>query len=90
MSEDRHARSWLDRIGQALSGEPQDRDELVEVLRDAEKRGLLNADVLAIVDRDLRYLAVNEAVAAANGLPAPDHVGKDLRDVLPEAPQVLF
>jgi len=48
--DERNARSWLDRLGQAFSGEPQDRDELVEVLRDAQRRGLLNADVLAIVE----------------------------------------
>jgi len=50
VSEERAARSWLGRLGQAFSGEPQDRDELVEVLRDAERRGLLDGDVLAIVE----------------------------------------
>lgn len=50
MNDERTSRSWLDRIGQAFSGEPQDRDELVELLRDAQRRGLIDADVLAIVE----------------------------------------
>jgi magnesium and cobalt transporter len=50
VSDERASRSWLGRLGQAFSGEPQDRDELVEVLRDAQRRGLLDGDVLAIVE----------------------------------------
>lgn len=50
MNDERAARSWLGRLGQAFSGEPQDRDELVEVLRDAQARGLLDSDVLAILE----------------------------------------
>lgn len=50
MSDERAGKSWLDRLGQAFSGEPQDRDELTEVLRDAERRGLIDTDVLAILE----------------------------------------
>jgi magnesium and cobalt transporter len=50
VNDERGARNWLDRLGQAFSAGPQDRDELVEVLRDAERRGLLDVDVLAIVE----------------------------------------
>ena len=50
MSDQREAPSWLDRLGQVLSGEPQDRDDLVEILRDAQARGLVDIDVLAIVE----------------------------------------
>jgi magnesium and cobalt transporter len=50
VSDERGARGWLDRLGQAFSAEPKDRDELVEVLRDAQHRGLIDADVLAIVE----------------------------------------
>ncbi|MFT5176528.1 MAG: magnesium and cobalt transporter [Gammaproteobacteria bacterium] len=42
--------TWLERLGQVLSGEPQNRDELVEILRDAQSRGLVGIDVLAIVE----------------------------------------
>lgn len=43
-------RSWLERIGQAISGEPRDRESLVDVLRDAQRRGLLDADQLAMIE----------------------------------------
>ncbi len=53
-SEDRSSssdqRSWLERISQAISGEPRDRDSLVDVLRDAQRRGLLDADQLAMIE----------------------------------------
>lgn len=42
--------SWLDRLGQALSGEPQDRDALIDVLRDAERRSLVDAEVLDMLE----------------------------------------
>jgi len=50
VNEARAGRNWLDRLGQAFSAGPQDRDELVEVLREAERRGLIDTDVLAIVE----------------------------------------
>jgi len=52
MSEDRPSGglSWLERLGHALIGEPRDRQELIELLRDAEHRRLLAPDVLAMVE----------------------------------------
>lgn len=41
---------WLKRITQSLSGEPQDRTELVELLREASERGLLDADALTMLE----------------------------------------
>ncbi len=38
---------------------------------------------LAFLDRDLRYVRVNDVLAEMNGLPAEDHVGKRARDILP-------
>lgn len=38
---------------------------------------------LAFVDENLRYLRVNDALAALNGAPARDHFGKSLSDILP-------
>jgi len=43
-------RTWLERIGQAISGEPRDRGSLVDLLRDAQRRGLLDADQLAMIE----------------------------------------
>ncbi len=39
---------------------------------------------LAVLDRDLRYLYVNPAMAAINGVPALSHLGRSLERVLPE------
>lgn len=43
-------RSWLERITTALLGEPKNRAQLIELLRDAEHRALLDADQLAMIE----------------------------------------
>lgn len=43
-------RSWLERIGDKLSREPRDRDELMELLRDAEQRQLLDPYALVMIE----------------------------------------
>src|SRR5690606_34941933 len=43
-------RSWLDRISSALSGEPTTREDLVELLRDAQADGLIAADTLTMME----------------------------------------
>jgi magnesium and cobalt transporter len=47
-------RSWLERLGQALAGEPKDRQELIELLRDAQRRNLLDADALSMIESVLQ------------------------------------
>ncbi|RMD79342.1 MAG: HlyC/CorC family transporter, partial [Gammaproteobacteria bacterium] len=46
----REGRSWLERLGQALAGEPKDRQELLELLRDAQARGVLDPDALGMIE----------------------------------------
>src|ERR1044071_2827070 len=41
---------WLKRITQSLSGEPQDRAELVQLLRESAERGLLDSDALDMLE----------------------------------------
>lgn len=43
-------RSWLERLSQALAGEPKDREHLVAFLRDARERGLLDSDALTMIE----------------------------------------
>lgn len=43
-------RSWLERLSKALLREPQDREQLVTLLRDAEQRHLLNSHALAMIE----------------------------------------
>ena len=56
---------WLKRLTQSLSGEPQDRAELLTLLREAAERGLVDADalemlegVLAVADLQVRDIMV--------------------------------
>lgn len=39
---------------------------------------------IAFVDRDLRYLRVNEALATLNGRPVSEHIGRTVGELLPE------
>lgn len=61
-------RSWIDRLSHALLGEPQDTDQLVHMLRDAQARGLFDADaqsmiegVLQVADMQVRDIMIPRA-----------------------------
>ena len=43
-------RSWLERLSHVLLGEPKDREQLIELLRDAQQRRLLDSDALAMIE----------------------------------------
>lgn len=44
-----------------------------------------NAQVgLCMLDRDLRYVRINERLAEINGIPAADHIGKTVREIVPD------
>src|SRR5436190_19529597 len=45
---------------------------------------------LAFLDRDLRYVRVNAALAAINGRAPEEHVGERIQEVLPEASSELI
>ena len=47
-------RSWFDRLSQALSGEPRNREELIEELHAAHANGLLGADTLEMIEGAIR------------------------------------
>ncbi len=44
------SRSWFGRITQAFSGEPRNREELLDELHTAHENGLLTADTLAMIE----------------------------------------
>lgn len=54
MKEDRNdgspQRSWIDKLSHALLGEPRDREQLVHVLREAQSRGLFDADAQSMIE----------------------------------------
>ena len=47
-------RSWWDRLGHLFSGEPRNREELIEELRAAQANGLLSGDTLTMVEGALK------------------------------------
>lgn len=49
-SSDGSSRSLMDRIVHAMGGEPRDREELLELLRDAHARDIFDADTLQMVE----------------------------------------
>ncbi|MFF3543880.1 SpoIIE family protein phosphatase [Streptomyces platensis] len=61
-----------------------------EVLRQVERDVALSTRLvsqspigLAVLDTELRYLAVNPALERMNGVPAEEHIGRSVREVLP-------
>ncbi len=57
MSDDRgndQGKSWLDRLTGLLSNEPENRQELREIIRSAGKRGILDAESERIIEATLR------------------------------------
>lgn len=39
---------------------------------------------LAVLDRNLRYLRINERLAEINGVPVADHIGRTVQEVVPD------
>jgi magnesium and cobalt transporter len=78
------SRSWLERLSFALLGEPKDREQLVELLRDAQQRELLDPEaltmiegVLQVAEMQVRDIMVPRAQMAVVERDAP------LEDILP-------
>ncbi|MCZ0904319.1 PAS domain-containing protein, partial [Microcoleus sp. HI-ES] len=70
---------------------PQQESTTAQVLRQAHFDAFFagaNAGLM-ILDRQLRYVQINEAMAEINGIYVADHIGRSLRQVLPDlAPTV--
>ena len=47
-------RSWFERLSDLLIREPKDREQLMEVLRDAEDRDILSSDMLGMIESVLQ------------------------------------
>ncbi|HVC16231.1 MAG TPA: transporter associated domain-containing protein [Rhodanobacter sp.] len=52
-------RTWWDRLGHMFSGEPRNRNELLEELRAAHANGLLSADTLTMVEGAIKVTELN-------------------------------
>lgn len=78
------SRSWLDRLSQALLREPQDRAELVELLRDAENRQLLATDTLSMLESVLQFseMHVRDIMIPRQQMVVIEH-DAEINDILP-------
>ncbi len=45
---------------------------------------------LCVLDRDLRYVRINARLAEINGMPAADHIGRKVREVVPDLSDQAF
>ncbi|HET7202041.1 MAG TPA: transporter associated domain-containing protein [Steroidobacteraceae bacterium] len=52
------SRGWLRRIAESISGEPRDLDQLADVLADARDRGLIDGDVLEMLESVLEVSGI--------------------------------
>ncbi len=48
-------RSWLERLGLFLTGEPEDREDLLVFLRDAEKRHVIDPEALSMIEGVMQF-----------------------------------
>ena len=44
---------------------------------------------LGLLDTNLRYLRINEALAEMNGVPVADHIGRTVREIIPELAETI-
>jgi len=49
-SDGSRPRNWLERLSHLFGGEPQDREQLIELLKDAKQRALLDTDALSMIE----------------------------------------
>ena len=75
---------WLSRVLQAVSGEPRDREDLLEYLREAGETGLIDAEaaamvegVMAVADQQVRDIMVPRSAIVVVERDTP------LRDIIP-------
>ena len=50
MSDQGDSKSWLAKLSLALNGEPGSRSELLDLLRSAQRRELLDSEALSIIE----------------------------------------
>ncbi len=54
-SSQNQQKSLIDRIGQLLSAEPRDQEDLLEILKDAQEKRLLDAEALSMIEGVLHF-----------------------------------
>ncbi|MDX1902290.1 MAG: transporter associated domain-containing protein [Gammaproteobacteria bacterium] len=76
--------SWLERLSDFLSGEPKNREELLEVLRDAAERKILSKEILDMIESVLHVsdMQVRDVMVPRSQMIVLD-VNAKLADILP-------
>ena len=84
MNEGDSPKSWLSRLTDVWGGEPETREDLITVIRDAAKRGLMDVEALHIIESTLQ---VSERQVREIMIPRGQMVAirsdDDLREFLP-------
>jgi len=85
--DDKHANkapTWLERLSAFIGREPQNKDQLMEILRDAEDRDVLSAEMLSMIER---ILHVSEMQVREIMVPKAQMIAlkkdSNLKDILP-------
>ncbi|KAA9008028.1 chemotaxis protein CheB [Histidinibacterium aquaticum] len=83
---DGYVLSFFDITGRKTYEETLKRNEKELARQYAELENLYDTTPigLCLMDREFRFLRVNEKLAAINGVPADEHVGRTFHDLLPE------
>ena len=77
-------RTLLEKLGQIFQGEPKDREALVEILRDAHQRGLMDSNALAMIEGvlDVSELQVRDIMIPRSQMVVVER-GAPLEEFLP-------
>jgi magnesium and cobalt transporter len=55
LNKEEESSSWFSRLKQFLQGEPQDQEELLSLLKDAQIRALISSDTLAMIEGAIAF-----------------------------------
>jgi PAS domain S-box-containing protein len=69
---------------QDISDHKQAEEKIRQQLGELESIYKMAPIGLCFVDTNLRFVRINEQLAEINGLPVADHLGRSIRDILPE------
>jgi len=77
-------KTWLERLGRMFGADPRSREDLLDLLREATERGLIEAETLKMIEGALEVdeLQVRDAMIPRSQM-VVIHKGDSLEDVLP-------
>ena len=78
-------RTWVEKIGQALSSQPRSRDDLLDLLKSAADDGVIDADVYAMMEGalDVSETQVRDAMIPRSQMVVV-HIDSPLEEFLPQ------